>query len=80
MTAITDITKVWNILYVDKGARIRNGLSIGIDYASNPGTWVQYDSFGKPPEPKMNQIVIFDNRNNRERQVDSSSFGSNKTC
>ena len=39
MTAITDITKVWNILYVDKGARIRNGLSIGIDYASNPGTW-----------------------------------------
>ena len=45
MTATSDITKFWNMLYVDQGARIRNGLSVGIDSASNPGTWVQYAAF-----------------------------------
>ena len=45
MTATSDITKFRNMLYVDQGARIRNGLSIGIDSVSNPGTWAQYAAF-----------------------------------
>ena len=45
MTATSDTAKFWNMLYVDQGARIRNGLSIGIDSVSNPGTWVQFAAF-----------------------------------
>ena len=45
MTATSDTTKFLNMLYVDQGARIRNGLSIGTDSVSNPGTWVQYAAF-----------------------------------
>ena len=33
------------MLYVDQGARIRNGLSIGIDSVRNLGTWDQYAAF-----------------------------------
>ena len=45
MTATSDTTKFLNMLYVDQGARIRNGLSIGTDSVSNPGTWDQYAAF-----------------------------------